>query len=97
MQIARVTGPVVAVHKHPSYEGLKLLLAQPLTAALEDSGDPVVAVDLMDAGTDDLVLITSEGQWARARFGDRAPIRSVIVAVLEGVEYDAPDEWSGPE
>ncbi len=88
MQIARITGPVVSVHKHRAYDGLKLLLAQPLDARLKTSGAPVVAVDLVDAGTDDLVLVTSEGQWARARFGSDAPIRSVIVAIVAGIDYE---------
>lgn len=87
MQIARITGPVVSVHKHSAYDGLKLLLAQPLDGQLVSSGEPLVAVDLVDAGIDDLVLVTSEGRWARARFGEDAPIRSVIVAILAGVEY----------
>ena len=87
MQIARITGPVVSVHKHSAYDGLKLLKAQPLDAKLESAGDEVVAVDLVDAGDDDLVLVTSEGRWARERFGSDAPIRSVIVAIVAGVEY----------
>jgi uncharacterized membrane protein YeaQ/YmgE (transglycosylase-associated protein family) len=45
MQIARVIGTVVATRKHPSHEGLKLLLVQPLNLDGSDRGDAVVAVD----------------------------------------------------
>jgi ethanolamine utilization protein EutN len=89
MQIARVRGPVVSTRKHASYTGKKLLLVQPLGLRRQPQGDPMVAVDLVGAGTGDLVLVSSEGRWARERFGAEAPLRSLVVAVLADVEIDA--------
>ncbi len=86
MHIARIAGHVVSVHKHSAYVGKKLLLVQLLDAALQSSGDPVVAVDMVDAGAQDLVLVTSEGGWAREQFGKDTPIRSTIVAIVAGVD-----------
>ena len=45
MQIARVIGTVVATRKAESLEGATLLLVQPLTAAGQPAGRPLVAVD----------------------------------------------------
>jgi ethanolamine utilization protein EutN len=50
MLIARVVGELVATHKHPSHEGCKLLLVQPLNLDGSRRGDPLVALDAVDAG-----------------------------------------------
>jgi microcompartment protein CcmK/EutM len=81
MQIARVIGTVVATRKHPSHEGLKLLLVQPLNLDGSDRGDAVVAVDAMDAGVGDRVLLTSEGFCAMSSV-DRWPSNPIDAAVL---------------
>jgi len=61
MLIGRVVGDLVATRKHPSHEGLKLLLVQPLNLDGTDRGDPVVAVDSVQAGVGDRVLLATEG------------------------------------
>jgi microcompartment protein CcmK/EutM len=88
MQVARVLKNIVATRKHEAYRGKKILIVQPLDRDDRPSGDQVVAVDLVDAGVGDLVLVSSEGRFARDTFGKNAPIRSMIVAILEGVEYE---------
>jgi microcompartment protein CcmK/EutM len=88
MQIARILKHVIATRKHVAYKGRKLLVAQPLTPALKPQGEQLVAVDMVDSGVGDLVLVTSEGRWAREQFGDDAPIRSLVVAVLAGVDCE---------
>ena len=89
MLIARVAGHVVSTAKNPSYEGHKILRVLP-----EDwKGDPlstaapIVALDLVDAGIGDRVLVCQEGRWAREAVEDmQAPVRSMIVAVIDGIE-----------
>ena len=81
MQIAPVIGSVVATRKHPSHEGLKLLLAQPLNLDGTDRGDAVVAVDAFNAGAGDRVLLTNEGFCAGSSV-DRWPATPIDAAVL---------------
>ena len=50
MLIARVIGELVATQKHPSHEGRKLLLVQPLNLDGSDRGEAVIALDAVDAG-----------------------------------------------
>jgi microcompartment protein CcmK/EutM len=50
MQIGRVIGDVVATRQDPAYAGIKLLVVQPLDAANQPQGRPVVAVDSVGAG-----------------------------------------------
>jgi ethanolamine utilization protein EutN len=88
MVIGRVVDRLVATRKHPAYVGHKLLVVQPVDRDSSPAGDQVVAVDLVDAGPGDLVLVASEGKWTRQRTGGDVPVRSAIVAVLAGVDYD---------
>jgi len=61
MLIARVIGELVATYKHPSHEGLKILMVQPLNLDGTDRGVALVALDAVDAGVGDKVLVVTEG------------------------------------
>ena len=87
MNVARVTGKVWMTERHPAYAGRKLLMVQPETAEGAPQGAPVLAVDLVDAGKGDRVLLMEEGNGARQLMEDpQAPIRSVIVGFVDGVD-----------
>jgi len=66
MLIARVVGELVSTQKHPSHEGRKLLLVQPLNLDGTDRGDAVIALDAVDAGVGDRVLVVTEGRSHRS-------------------------------
>jgi microcompartment protein CcmK/EutM len=54
------------------------------------SGDYIIAVDTVDAGVGDRVLVLDEGNGARQVFGSSdAPVRSVIVGIVDAVEFTA--------
>jgi ethanolamine utilization protein EutN len=87
MIIARVIGEVVATQKHASHEGRKLLLVQPVTPEGQERGDAVLALDAVDAGIGDQVLVVQEGYAAMSAAGrQNAPIDATIVAVIDAVE-----------
>ena len=88
MKICRVLGPVVATVKHPTYVGEKLLGVQPVDADGETPiGHSYLAVDRVQAGEGDLVLVLTEGTGVRQIFGvDMLPIRSVIVGFIDELE-----------
>ena len=56
MQLARVIGDVVATRKEPAFEGIKLLVIQPIAPDGADSGRPLVAVDAVGAGVGERVF-----------------------------------------
>ena len=89
MLIARVLGALVATRKHPSHEGRKILLVQPLTLEGQDCGDALVALDWVDAGVGDRVLIVTEG-WSAMTSVERpeSPIDMSVIAVIDSVELD---------
>ena len=90
MLLAEVIGPVVSTVKHPTYVGLKLLAVRPIVPEGNTIGKTLLAVDRVQAGEGDRVLILREGTGVRQLFKqDILPIRSVIAAIVDQV--DVPD------
>lgn len=86
MKIGRVAGTVVSTINSPDFDGRRLLLCDLVNPDLELSGDYTIAVDAVDAGVGDLVLILDEGNSARQIFDlDTAPIRAVVVGIVDEV------------
>ena len=86
MIIARVIGDVVATHKHPSHEGRKILLVQPLDLDGADRGDPALALDSVDAGVGDRVLVVQEGWSAMTAVGrPQTPIDMAVIGVVDTI------------
>ena len=87
MTLCRVIGTVVSTVKHPTYKGLKLYVVQPVDAAGSPTEPSFLAVDQVQSGTGDLVLVLSEGNGARQILKQKVlPIRSVIVGVVDAVD-----------
>jgi len=87
MLIARVVGSVVSTHKNGKLEGAKLLLAQPLDLDGKDRGPAVIAIDAVDAGVGDRVLLVLDGKAAMLAL-DRglAGVDAAIVGVVDAVD-----------
>lgn len=91
MQVARVVGEVVSTHKHPELVGHKLLLVRNLGLDGEPEGGDYIALDTVDAGRGDRVLINKEGGGARlALANDRIPVQALIVGVVDGLHLEEP-------
>lgn len=89
MIIARVIGEVVASQKHSSHQGRKILLLQPVNPDDSERGDAVLALDAVDAGLGDRVLVVQEGYAAMTAAGrPNSPIDMTIVGVVDAVELD---------
>src|SRR5438105_3723732 len=90
MLIARVVGELVATQKHASHEGCKLLVVQPLNLDGSDRGDAVVAVDAVDAGAGDRVLLVTEGFSAMTSVGrPQSPIDMAVVGFIDRVDLES--------
>ena len=92
MILSRVVGDVVATHKHPTHESIKLLLVRRIDPRGAERGAPFVAVDVLDAGVGDTVLLTLDG-WAAmtAVRRSKAPIDAAIIAVVDSIDWDGPE------
>jgi ethanolamine utilization protein EutN len=85
VQLARILGTATATVKHRSLSGTTLHVVQPLLAdGRSPDGDPLLAIDLVSAGTGDLVVITSDGRLLRDRLGtDTTPARWSTIAMVD--------------
>lgn len=92
MKIARVIGTTISTIKDEKIRGSKLLIVQQSDASGKKKvANPFVAVDLVDAGQGDLVLM-AEGSSARQTYMTKdCPVDAVIVGVLDSVEVDGKD------
>ncbi len=86
MVLARVTGTVVSTMKLEVLKGYKILIVQPLNDRLDPAGKSLLAIDTVQAGTGDTVLVLDEGNSARMILGDpAAPVRTLVVGVVDAV------------
>jgi microcompartment protein CcmK/EutM len=87
MILARVAGEVVATRKHRSHDGRKILVVQPINPDGSDRGNSLLALDAVDAGVGDRVLVVQEGYSAMTAVGrPNAPIDMSIVGVVDQIE-----------
>lgn len=87
MLIGRVIGELVATQKHPSHEGRKVLIVQPLNLDGSDRGDAVLALDAVDAGVGDRILLATDG-WAASHAVGRpqSPIDMAVIGFIDQIE-----------
>ena len=91
MIIGRVVGEVVSTAKFRTYEGCKFLQVQPLDLERRSVGRPMTAIDLVDSGPGDEVLVCLEGQSAVDAIGiENNPVDAVILAVVDAVSFVPP-------
>jgi ethanolamine utilization protein EutN len=97
VQLARVTGTVVATIKTPGLQGVKLLLVQPLDRQLRPSGGQVVAADAVHmAGPGELVYIVAAREAAQALPDTFVPVDHAIVGIVDAVTELPGEGQSGP-
>ncbi len=96
MILARVVGNIVATQKNPRYAGARVMLCQQITPEGDETGMTVLALDSVDAGEGDVVLIVQEG-WGASTAATKeagAAIDSAIVGVVDRIDLlgDEPEE-----
>jgi len=84
MLLARVEGTVVATRKHPSLNGWRLVICQPISGNGDPEGAPQVAIDAHGAGMHQRVVISSDGAAARQAVKDpKSPARWMVVGIVD--------------
>lgn len=88
MLIARVVGAAVATIKDEKLVGSKLLIVREANVNGEAIGKPLVAIDTMNAGVNDLVLIASGSSARQTELTRERPVDAVIMAILDSLEVN---------
>jgi ethanolamine utilization protein EutN len=96
MILARVIGNIVATQKNERYANARVMLCQPVSLEGEEIGATLIALDSVDSGVGDTVLVVQEG-WGASTAATKeagAAIDSAIVGVVDYIDL-LPDEDKG--
>jgi microcompartment protein CcmK/EutM len=88
MILARVVGNIVATQKNPRYQNARVMLCQQITPEGAEMETTVIALDAVDAGPGDTVLIVQEG-WSASTTATGeagAAIDSAIIGVVDRID-----------
>ena len=84
MNLAQVIGYTTATVKHPSLEGLRLLIVQPLDIQNSADGEPLIAIDRLGGRRGDHVLLTSDSKMiAQMLKREDSPIRWAVLGIAD--------------
>jgi microcompartment protein CcmK/EutM len=89
MILARIVGTVVATRKDARLEGKKLLVVKPVSPQGEDESGYLIAVDTVDAGFRETVLIVTGSSARNAAECKDRPVDAAIVGVVDEVVLDS--------
>jgi microcompartment protein CcmK/EutM len=90
MYIGKVIGTVVSTIKIDHLDDRKLLIVDMLDLEGQETGYYDIAVDVVQAGLGDTVLVIDEGNGARQVLGiDPGAVRAVIVGVVDEIALGA--------
>lgn len=87
MILAKIIGNVVSTVKEPGYESRKILIVQPIDPTGAAKGKSFLAVDTMQAGIGDTVLVMEEGGSARMILNepDTFTVKAVIAGIVDHI------------
>jgi ethanolamine utilization protein EutN len=92
MYIAKVIGDVVSSVKYETLHARKLLLVQPLEPDGTEYGKPLIAIDMMESGIGDVVLIVDQGTATRTVMDVKYPtIRTLILGIVDRIDLKRGD------
>jgi ethanolamine utilization protein EutN len=86
MLLARVIGNIVATKKNQRYEGASVMLCQQITPEGEEMPNTLLALNAVDAGVGDQVLIVQEG-WGASTASTGKPGAAIDSAIVGVVDY----------
>jgi ethanolamine utilization protein EutN len=89
MIVGKVCGTIFSTINHPFYDNRKLLVIDKIAPPGIDPGGYIIAVDAVDAGIGETVLVIDEGNSARQVVDDpQGPIRSIIIGIIDDIVVD---------
>ena len=89
MILCKVTGTIVSTQKNENLKAYKLLIVQPIDLNGNHIGRDILAIDQVDAGVGDTVLVIQEGAGAQQILKRKdVPVHTIIVAVVDGISVD---------
>jgi microcompartment protein CcmK/EutM len=87
MILGKVIGNVVSTIKLPIFQGYKILIVQPVNDKEEPQGEIILALDTVQTGIGDTVLVIEEGNSSRLIMNNStAPVKTMIVGIVDSIK-----------
>lgn len=87
MNICRVIGTVVSTTKDEKLRGKKLLIVEPVDMRTQESdGKPLVAIDTVYAGINEIVMVVSGSSARQTEITKGTPVDAAIMAIIDTIE-----------
>ena len=85
MQLGRVVGRLWATRKDPNLESQRLLIVQPLTPELRETGKQLICLDSVGAGTGELIYWTRGKEASFPFLPVEVPTEATITGIVDKV------------
>jgi ethanolamine utilization protein EutN len=85
MKFGKIIGRVVSTQKVASFEGLKLVLVQPLDEKREPVGDAIVAVDTLQADVGQIVYFETSKEAGRVIETEMNPCDAAVMGIVDDI------------
>lgn len=86
MIFGQVTGTVVATRREDGIRGAKYLLVEECSCRGEGRGRYHVALDVVDAGVGEMVMIAQGSSCRQTETSDRKPVDALICGIVDLVD-----------
>jgi ethanolamine utilization protein EutN len=86
--LGRVIGNVWATKKYTELKSFKLMFVQPINAELENTGDPIVAVDTVGSGPGEIIYFITASESVIPLPVDFAPVDASIVGIVDTINTE---------
>jgi ethanolamine utilization protein EutN len=88
MKLGKIIGRVVSTVKVESFEGLKLLLVQPMDEHLKPFGDPIVAVDTIQSNIGQIIYYETSREAGMVIETTLNPCDAAIVGIVDVINLE---------
>jgi len=86
--LGKVIGNVWATKKHQALINMKLMFVQPINAGLENTGEPIIAVDTVGAGPGETIFYITASEAVIPLPVDMAPVDASIVGIVDSIHWE---------
>ena len=85
MFLGKVIGNVWATQKYEALHSFRLMFVQPINGEMENTGEPLVAVDTIGSGPGEIIYYITASEAVMPLPVDMAPVDASIVGIVDTI------------
>lgn len=83
MKFGKIIGRVISTKKVEAFEGLKLMLLQPVDEQKQETGSPIIVVDTLQSGIGEFVYYETSREASRVIEKEMNPCDSAVMGIID--------------